>query len=95
MFSLLFINTHWLVLAIKVELLTAEKNALLQQLTFAPVQEKKMALCEVCGSFLVANDAAERTQSHVTGKQHLGYSKVREYLVEYKVLLHFIDLYVL
>ena len=78
----------------KVELLTAEKNALLQQLTLTPAQEKKMALCEVCGSFLVANDAAERTQSHVTGKQHLGYSKVREYLVEYKVLLHFIDLYV-
>lgn len=68
----------------KVELLTAEKNALLQQLTLAPTQEKKMALCEICGSFLVANDAQERTQSHVTGKQHLGYSMVRDYLAEYK-----------
>lgn len=68
----------------KVEVLTAEKNALLQQLTLAPTQEKKMALCEICGSFLVANDAAERTQSHVTGKQHLGYSMVRDYLAEYK-----------
>ena len=29
---------------IKVELLTAEKNALLQQLTLTPAQEKKMAL---------------------------------------------------
>ncbi|KAL5538722.1 hypothetical protein UlMin_044804 [Ulmus minor] len=35
-------------------------------------QEKKMALCEICGSFLVANDAADRTQSHITGKQHIG-----------------------
>merc|ERR1712079_846494 len=69
----------------KVEVLTAEKNALLQQLTLAPTQEKKMALCEICGSFLVANDAAERTQSHVTGKQHLGYSMVRDYLIEYKI----------
>lgn len=48
-------------------------------------QEKKMALCETCGSFLIANDAAERTQSHVTGKQHLGYGMVRDFLAEYKV----------
>jgi hypothetical protein len=48
-------------------------------------QEKKMALCEICGSFLVANDAAERTQSHVTGKQHIGYGMVRDYITEYKV----------
>ena len=48
-------------------------------------QEKKMALCEICGSFLIANDAAERTQSHVTGKQHIGYGMVRDYIAEYKV----------
>ncbi|KAK8268138.1 hypothetical protein V6Z11_D11G047000 [Gossypium hirsutum] len=47
-------------------------------------QEKKMALCEVCGSFLVANDAAERTQSHVTGKQHIGYGMVRDFISEFK-----------
>lgn len=44
-----------------------------------------MALCEICGSFLVANDATERTQSHMTGKQHVGFGMVRDYLVEYKV----------
>lgn len=48
-------------------------------------QEKKMALCEICGSFLVANDATERTQSHLTGKQHVGFGLVREYLNEFKV----------
>lgn len=48
-------------------------------------QEKKMALCEICGSFLVANDAAERTQSHVMGKQHIGYGMVRDFITEYKV----------
>lgn len=48
-------------------------------------QEKKMALCDICGSFLVANDAVERTQTHVTGKQHIGYGMVRDFLSEYKV----------
>ncbi|KAJ6818096.1 luc7-like protein 3 [Iris pallida] len=43
-----------------------------------------MALCEICGSFLIANDAAERTQSHVTGKQHIGYGMVRDFISEFK-----------
>ncbi|GFZ15198.1 LUC7 N terminus domain-containing protein [Actinidia rufa] len=43
-----------------------------------------MALCEICGSFLIANDAAERTQSHVTGKQHIGYGMVRDFIAEHK-----------
>ncbi|XP_059624892.1 uncharacterized protein LOC132268144 [Cornus florida] len=70
----------------KVEMLNAEKTALTQQpqSLLMLAQEKKMALCEICGSFLVANDAAERTQSHVTGKQHIGYGMVRDFLTEYK-----------
>ncbi len=72
-------------------MLNAEKTALTQQPQNDKVlmlaQEKKMALCEICGSFLVANDAAERTQSHVTGKQHIGYGMVRDFIAEYKVSL--------
>ncbi|CAA3010718.1 luc7 3 [Olea europaea subsp. europaea] len=72
----------------KVDALNAEKTALTQQpqqdKLLMIAQEKKMALCEICGSFLVANDAAERTQSHVTGKQHMGYGMVRDFLIEYK-----------
>lgn len=72
-------------------MLNIEKTALTQQpqqdKLLMVAQEKKMALCEICGSFLVANDAAERTQSHVTGKQHMGYGMVREFLSEYKVIL--------
>ncbi|XP_031094845.1 luc7-like protein 3 [Ipomoea triloba] len=72
----------------KVELLNVEKTALTQQSQQSNVlmmaQEKKMALCETCGSFLIANDAAERTQSHVTGKQHVGYGMVRDFLSEFK-----------
>ncbi|KAK6936310.1 Luc7-related [Dillenia turbinata] len=71
----------------KVDMLNAEKTLLTQQPTdkvMMLAQEKKMALCEVCGSFLVANDAAERTQSHVTGKQHVGFGLVRDFITEYK-----------
>ncbi|KAF8412994.1 hypothetical protein HHK36_000966 [Tetracentron sinense] len=72
----------------KVEMLNAEKTTLTQQpqndKLLMLTQEKKMALCETCGSFLVANDAAERTQSHVTGKQHIGYGMVRDFISEYK-----------
>lgn len=71
------------------ELLNAEKTSLTQQpqneKLLMLTQEKKMALCEICGSFLVANDAAERIQSHVTGKQHVGYGMVRDFISEYKV----------
>ncbi|GAB2227799.1 hypothetical protein Droror1_Dr00009626 [Drosera rotundifolia] len=71
----------------KVDSLNSEKTALTQlpQNAAMLIQDKKMALCEICGSFLVANDAMERTQSHVTGKQHIGYGKVRDFLSEYKV----------
>lgn len=76
------------------ELLNVEKTALTQQSQQSNVlmmaQEKKMALCETCGSFLIANDAAERTQSHVTGKQHVGYGMVRDFLSEYKVIAPFL-----
>lgn len=69
------------------ETLNTEKAALTQPQNdkVLMLQEKKMALCEVCGSFLVANDAAERTQSHITGKQHVGYGMVRDFISEYKV----------
>ena len=73
----------------QVDALNAEKAVLTQQSQNDKVlmlaQEKKMALCEICGSFLVANDAAERTQSHITGKQHIGYGMVRDFIDEYKV----------
>ncbi|KAF4385389.1 uncharacterized protein LOC115706049 [Cannabis sativa] len=73
----------------KVDTLNTEKAALTQQTLPDKVlllaQEKKMALCEICGSFLVANDAVERTQSHITGKQHIGYGMVRDFISEYKL----------
>ncbi|KAK8934339.1 hypothetical protein KSP39_PZI014829 [Platanthera zijinensis] len=69
----------------KVDLLNVEKTILTQNDKLALTQEKKMALCEICGSFLVANDAAERIQSHVSGKQHIGYGMVRDFISEFKL----------
>lgn len=72
----------------KVDLLNFQKTQLTQHSSndkaMMLTQEKKMALCEICGSFLVANDVAERTQSHVTGKQHIGYGLVRDFMDEYR-----------
>lgn len=72
---------------LQVETLNTEKAVLTQPQNdkVLMLQEKKMALCEVFGSFLVANDAQERVQSHVTGKQHVGYGMVRDFISEYKV----------
>ncbi|KAM0920034.1 hypothetical protein ACQ4PT_007712 [Festuca glaucescens] len=70
-----------------VDVLNLEKAALTNQIenkALMTLQEKKMELCEQCGSFLVTNDVLERTQSHVTGKQHIGYGLVRDFLAEYK-----------
>nr|CAB3456493.1 unnamed protein product [Digitaria exilis] len=58
----------------RVDILNAEKTALANQAdNKVAMLEKKMELCETCGSFLISDDALERTQSHVTGKQHIGY----------------------
>jgi len=87
MFEQYFINlcNCHLISGLQVDILNAEKTALANQAdNKVAMLEKKMELCETCGSFLVADDALERTQSHVTGKQHIGYGMVRDFLAEYK-----------
>ena len=44
-----------------------------------------MEVCEVCGSFLIVNDAQSRVEEHISGKQHMGYAKLRSALEEIKV----------
>ena len=39
-----------------------------------------MEVCEVCGSFLIVNDAQARVEEHINGKQHMGYAKVYRHL---------------
>ncbi|GAB0091591.1 luc7-like protein [Sergentomyia squamirostris] len=66
-----------------------EKEALLinvesahWSLEMAQAQEKQMEVCEVCGAFLIVGDAQQRIEDHLTGKQHLGYSRVRKVIEE-------------
>lgn len=40
--------------------------------------EKQMEVCEVCGAFLIVGDAQQRLEDHLTGKQHMGYSRLRK-----------------
>ncbi|XP_028966349.1 luc7-like protein 3 [Galendromus occidentalis] len=47
-------------------------------------QDKSMEVCEVCGAFLIIGDAQCRVDDHLSGKQHVGYSKLRESVVEYE-----------
>uniref|UniRef100_A0A1Q3G2F1 Putative spliceosome subunit n=1 Tax=Culex tarsalis TaxID=7177 RepID=A0A1Q3G2F1_CULTA len=73
------------------ESLKDEKDALVKQAEsngwsvtaeIAAAQEKQMEVCEVCGAFLIVGDAQQRIDDHLTGKQHLGYSKLRQAVEE-------------
>ena len=76
-----------------------------KQLEFAlnNLEQKQMEVCDVCGSFLIVNDAQSRVEEHVSGKQHMGYAKLRAALEEIRVnknrknttLVHIIILFVL
>lgn len=45
-------------------------------------EQKQMEVCDVCGSFLIVNDAQSRVEEHISGKQHMGYAKLRSALEE-------------
>ena len=44
-----------------------------------------MQVCEVCGSLLVMNDDPKRMELHLSGKQHVGFQRVRKTLEEFRV----------
>ncbi|KAJ1823230.1 splicing factor [Coemansia sp. RSA 2675] len=46
--------------------------------------EKRLEVCDVCGAFLVPNDASKRLDAHKEGKQHQGYIRIQTALEEYK-----------
>ncbi|KAI9139153.1 hypothetical protein BKA69DRAFT_682503 [Paraphysoderma sedebokerense] len=41
-------------------------------------QEKRLNVCEICGSFLVVGDTSQRLELHMEGKQHIGYKLIRD-----------------
>lgn len=46
--------------------------------------EKRLEVCDVCGAFLVPNDASKRLDAHNEGKQHQGYMRIRKALEEHR-----------
>lgn len=61
---------------------TAENGAKSSQWSEYASNEKQMEVCEVCGAFLIVGDAQQRIEDHLSGKQHLGYSKLRKAVEE-------------
>lgn len=66
----------------------AESNGMSVTAEIAAAQEKQMEVCEVCGAFLIVGDAQQRIDDHLTGKQHLGYSKLRQAVEEMEAKRH-------
>ena len=46
---------------------------------------KEMDVCIICGAFLVVDDIPQRVEEHISGKQHMGYAKVRDTIESLKV----------
>ena len=45
---------------------------------------KRMEVCQTCGALLVSGDAQQRIDEHMSGKQHVGYARIREYIETHK-----------
>ncbi|KAF1741474.1 hypothetical protein MXB_3787, partial [Myxobolus squamalis] len=40
--------------------------------------DREMEVCAVCGSLTLVNDLPTRFEDHLNGRQHVGYSKIRQ-----------------
>jgi len=74
-------------LLLKVEALTKERNNIrissTSMLDMQRINEgKKMTVCEVCGAFLVLNDAEIRVDAHLRGRTHQGFQMIRDKIAE-------------
>ncbi|KAJ3026197.1 UNVERIFIED_CONTAM: hypothetical protein HDU68_006071 [Siphonaria sp. JEL0065] len=48
------------------------------------VNNRRLVICDICSATLVYNDSTQRMQDHITGKQHVGYKKLREWAKEWE-----------
>jgi hypothetical protein len=65
----------------QIEAATASLNNLRQQ----EEKDRRTVVCDVCGALLAVNDAPERIEAHMVGKQHTGYQKLRDIHAKLKV----------
>jgi len=67
------------------QLKKAHENTVWHQAAeMAASQEKQMEVCTICGAFLIVGDAQQRIDDHLTGKQHLGFEKLRNAIQDIK-----------
>jgi len=45
-------------------------------------KRRPMEVCEICGAMLFIDDAPQRLEDHIQGKQHVGYARIRAYIAE-------------
>ena len=45
-------------------------------------KRRPMEVCEICGAMLFIDDAPQRLDDHIQGKQHVGYARIRAYIGE-------------
>ncbi|KAL1283490.1 Luc7-like protein 3 [Trichinella pseudospiralis] len=61
------------------ENLANELDQMTKELEQLPAIEMKlMEVCDTCGCFLIVGDSPHRLEEHLTGKQHVGYAKIKE-----------------
>jgi hypothetical protein len=70
---------------IRLEELTKEKQAVMNRINETRKQrlsgpDKKLRVCDVCGSFLSIFDSDKRLGDHFLGKQHIGFQYMRDTL---------------
>lgn len=65
----------------RAEQLRQEIKALKDDINPMFKQEQQMQVCQICGGFIVTDGAGgHRADFHFDGRQHIGYSKLREQL---------------
>ncbi len=72
--AVLYKKKHW---SCCDTLLFCGKQAAVQNQQEQEEMAKKMEVCETCGALLVSNDAQQRIDEHIMGKQHMGYARIR------------------
>ncbi|KAA0188066.1 putative mrna binding protein [Fasciolopsis buskii] len=65
------------------EQLKSERSQLEGDARPGMTQGKELEVCEICGAFRIKDDAPQRVEEHLSGKMHLGFAKIRDYLRQY------------
>lgn len=62
----------------EIEKLRVDKDAILSIAENPLLAEKQMKLCEVCGAMQSINDMEKRNLTHLDGKLHIGFARLRK-----------------